>query len=73
MGTRNGWNGQDLRFNSNGKIVTFGGCKAEEDKQRYKGDPHDLIVFDEIGDFTESQFTFIQTWNRSANRSYDTV
>lgn len=47
------------------KLVDLGGCETEADKQRYKGKPHDLIGFDEIPDFTLSQFQFIKTWNRT--------
>jgi hypothetical protein len=36
----------------------------EPDKQRFKGDPHDLIVFDEGTDFLESQYRIIIGWNR---------
>lgn len=48
--------------------VRFAGCKDEGTKQKYKGRPHDLYVFDEIGDFLKSQYTFIKTWNRSATK-----
>ena len=48
------------------RIIEMGGCQLEADKQKYKGNPHDLICFDEISDFTESQYTFIIAWNRSA-------
>lgn len=65
IGSRDGWNGQLLRYQRDDICIDFGGCKAEEDKQRYKGDPHDLIVFDEVGDFTESQYLFIAAWNRT--------
>ena len=50
---------------NDGKIE-FGGCENEADKERRKGIPHDLKAFDEIGDFSESQFRFIKTWTRSA-------
>jgi len=48
-----------------GRHIEFGGCQHEDDKQRYKGRPHDLIAFDEGADFTESQYEFITIWNRS--------
>lgn len=48
------------------RIIEMGGCQLETDKQKYKGNPHDLICFDEVSDFTESQYTFIIAWNRSA-------
>lgn len=67
LGHRTGWNGQDnvWRF-PEGRVIDIGGCQLESDKQKYKGTPHDLIGFDEISDFTESQYTFITIWNRSA-------
>lgn len=49
------------------RLIELAGCELEVDKQRFKGDPHDLIVFDEGSDFLESQYRFIITWNRSVN------
>ena len=54
-----------MRLDNDGHIMDVGGCQLEEDKQKYKGTPHDLIFFDEVSDFTESQYLFITTWNRS--------
>jgi hypothetical protein len=68
LGSRDGWNSQGGIWRLRGdKTVEIGGCQLEEDKQKYKGLPHDLICFDEVSDFTESQYTFIIGWNRSAN------
>ena len=64
-GDRSGWNGTDLKWKQANQSIEFGGCEMEEDKQRYKGDPHDLIVFDEVTDFLKSQYEFITIWNRS--------
>jgi len=70
IGHTDGRNGGDLlwKFNHSGieRNIKFGGCKDEKDKQKYKGRPRDLFVFDEISDFLKSQFMFIKTWNRSA-------
>lgn len=66
LNTTNGRNGQQLRWDINGKIIRCGGCKQEKDKQKHKGRPYDLYVFDEISDFLKSQYQFIITWNRSA-------
>ena len=66
LNTRDGWNGQDQIYREEGRSIEFGGCQEEKDKQRYKGRPHDLIFFDEISDFLESQYRFIIAWNRSA-------
>lgn len=66
--TRDGWNSQAQTWRRpDGRVIELGGCQLEEDKQRYKGSPHDLIGFDEIVDFTESQYRFIGGWNRSAS------
>lgn len=67
VGSRDGWNGQLLKYSTKKRLVEFGGCQYEDDKQRYKGDPHDLIVFDEVSDFSKTQYTFISAWNRSAD------
>jgi len=52
---------------NNKRVVDMGGCQLENDKQKRKGIPHDLKAFDEIPDFSESQYTFISAWNRSAD------
>lgn len=67
VGSRDGYNGQAQILRLQGRLLEYGGVKDLEDRQRYKGDPHDLIVFDEIPDFLEAQYTFIIGWNRSAN------
>ena len=65
--TETSGNKQTLELSFNNKTLTLGGCQFEEDKERYKGVPHDFIGFDELPDFTRSQFEFIITWNRSAS------
>jgi hypothetical protein len=70
---RRGYNGQLQRWKlrtADGveRLIELGGCEAESDKQRYKGDPHDFIAFDEGCDFLQSQYRFIIGWNRSSNR-----
>lgn len=46
--------------------IEFGGCEHLEDRQKYKGRPHDLKGFDEGTDFLEDQFDFISAWNRTS-------
>lgn len=53
------WRGDD------GKLIEFRGCELERDKQRFKGKARDFIGYDELADFLESQYVFINTWNRS--------
>jgi hypothetical protein len=69
LGHRDGWNGQEntWRF-PDGRVIDIGGVQHEDDKQKYKGTPHDLICWDEVSDFSETQFRFINTWNRSADQ-----
>lgn len=67
IGTRDGYNGQHKRLRlPNGRTVRWAGCNEERDKQRFKGEPHDLYVFDELPDFLESQYLFIIAWNRTS-------
>jgi hypothetical protein len=68
IGHRNGYNGQLQRWKLGDRLIEFVGCEHDDDKQRFKGDPHDLIFFDEGTDFLHSQYRFIVGWNRSADR-----
>lgn len=47
------------------RIVEFGALQYEKDKEAYRGRPHDLYGWDEVTEFTESQFRFVNAWNRS--------
>lgn len=63
---RSSYNGQDLVLTTpEGRSVEFGGLQLEDDKERHKGRPHDFYGWDEIPDFTETQFSFVTGWNRS--------
>jgi hypothetical protein len=65
IGNRDGWNGQLLHYRQGHVSIDFAGCRNDSEKQRFKGKAHDLKVFDEVGDFPESVYTFIVTWTRS--------
>lgn len=67
LGHRDGYNGQLQRWRLGERQIDIAGCEQEADKQRFKGDPHDLIVFDEGTDLLESQYRFIIGWNRSTD------
>jgi hypothetical protein len=69
LGNRAGYNGHLQRWNLEGRMIGFAGCEHEDDKQRFKGDPHDLIYFDEGTDFLGAQYRFIIGWNRSADET----
>jgi hypothetical protein len=55
--------GGELRT-PDGRTIEVGGCEHEQDKSKYQGQPHDLIAFDELPQFTLSQYQFIIGWNR---------
>lgn len=63
------YNGQEhiWRDIPGGRTLEFGGVQHEDDKRRYQGRPHDLKAFDEVPEFTESQFRFLTGWARSTN------
>lgn len=65
-GSRNGFNSQTGIWRYNGRMIELGGCQLEEDKQKYKGVARDFYGFDEVSDFTQTQYEFIIGWNRSA-------
>jgi len=67
LGHDNGLNRSTGTWKVEGRVIDMGGCQLESDKQKRKGIAHDLKAFDEISDFSESQFTFISAWNRSAD------
>lgn len=65
IGNRDGWSGQQGLWRVGERVVEIGGCQLEEDKQKRKGSAKDFYGFDELPDFTESQYMFITGWNRS--------
>lgn len=48
-----------------GRTIELGSVEHESDKVKYKGRPHDFIVFDEAADFPESVMRFITGWLRT--------
>lgn len=70
LGSRDGYNGQkrELRYRDPGgmdRFLEMGSCPHEKDKFAYQGQPHDLKCFDEITQFSESQYRYIIGWNRT--------
>ena len=60
-----GLNRQSGVWKGPGQTIEMSGCELETDKQKFKGIPHSLKGFDEISDFSESQYRFITAWSRS--------
>ena len=67
IGHRRGFNSTRGTWRIGGRIVDMGGCENEKDKQKRKGIAHDLKAFDELPDFTRTQYEFIINWNRSTD------
>lgn len=70
IGNKDGYNGQEKvwRLYEKSRQVEFGACKDVGDEIRYQGRPHDLIGFDEITHFLESQFRFLSGWLRTTKQ-----
>lgn len=67
VGDKNGLNLSSYVWRNlpGGRTIEYGAMEHEHDKQNYKGIPHDLYVFDEAPDFTETQITFVTAWLRT--------
>lgn len=64
------WLGDLHRFTfPSGSFINFGHCQSEIDKERYQGHEYAYIGFDQLEQFTESQFNFIVAQNRSPDPS----
>lgn len=67
LGTRSGYNSQTHIWRlPGGGTIELGGVPHESDKEKYQGRPHRLKGFDEITQFTESQYRYIIAWTRDA-------
>lgn len=67
LGTRDGYNSQSHVWRlPGGGSIELGGVPHEVDKEKYQGRPHRLKGFDEITQFSESQYRYIIGWSRDA-------
>lgn len=67
LGSTNGFSDQKGTWTHSRGVIDLGHCEHESNKEDYQGIAHDLKAFDEITQFTETQYTYIIGWNRSAN------
>lgn len=51
-----------------GRMIEFGACQFENDKENFQGRDHDFTGFDEITQYSESQYRFLTNWCRSSNK-----
>lgn len=66
-GVGGSWNGQEhvWRFKS-GAQIRMAHCQNEEDKRIYHGHEYQFIGFDQLEEFTETQYLFLMAQNRSS-------
>lgn len=50
-----------------GATVSFGHCKDEKDKYNYQGHEYQYMGFDQLEEFTETQYLFLIAQNRSSD------
>jgi len=50
-----------------GRTIEFGAVQYEDDKTNWQGRAHDFKGFDEITEFTKTQYEFVCGWNRSTD------
>ncbi len=67
LGSADGYRSHPPTWRAGGQFIELRGCEHEKDKQRFKGRARDFIGYDELADFLESQYVFINTWNRSTD------
>lgn len=48
-----------------GRIIEFGSLQHEKDKEDYRGRPHDGKFWDELPQFSKTQYEFVNLWNRT--------
>lgn len=65
IGSDENYNKTEKTWRIDGRILEFGAVQYESDKNAWRGRPHDLKAFDELPEFTKSQYQFIIGWNRS--------
>lgn len=64
LGARGREGGKDWVFPSGGKVL-FRHCQNEEDKRAYHGHEYQFMAFDQLEEFSESQYTFLLGQNRT--------
>lgn len=66
IGSNGTYNAQERIWRLNdGRMLEFGSVQHEWDVRKYQGRPHDLLAFDELPEFTYSQYRFLLGWNRT--------
>lgn len=67
LGGRDGWSSKDAIWRLPDVQVEFGSVPNMGDEQKYRGRPHDLIIYDEAAEIPEFQIRFLMAWNRTTD------
>jgi hypothetical protein len=71
VGTRKGYSGTDriwrMEQNKRKVQIEFGSFPDAGDERKYRGRPHDLLVFDEAQDMREEAVRFLMAWMRTTD------
>lgn len=75
LDTRNGWNGSDRIWRlqepharRQGHQIEFCSIPNMGDENKYRGRPHDLLVFEEATGMFQEQIRFLSTWLRTTDK-----
>lgn len=72
FGSRDGFNGKDNVWSIDypkKRQIEFGSVPNLGDENKYRGRPHDLVVYDEAAEIPEQQIRFLMAWNRTIDRA----
>lgn len=67
IGLNGRYNGQDHVWTLPHGTIELGAVQHLKDVLNFQGRPHDLVAFDEITHFLESQFRFLKGWARTTD------
>jgi hypothetical protein len=68
LGTRDGFSSKDGIWRAAGPRevqIEFGSLPNPKDEEKYRGRPHDLIIYDEATSLMQLQVEFLMAWNRT--------
>lgn len=67
LGSRAGYNGQDMRYRKDDMLVEFGALEKPGSEKAWRGRAHDLICFDEGAELSVEKVSFVMGWVRSTD------
>lgn len=67
VGSRQGYNGQDMRYRRDDILVEFGALEKPGSEKAWRGRAHDLICFDEGAELSQEKVSFVMGWLRSTD------